>query len=160
MIKLADAIQAAIPFDALQVSLANATRHTDSRTVEFTVILQSRNLDFLPTNDGRDSVPLVAVAASLNGYRYVLASRLVHTTLETSTQDLTKLPIVASRFQIIVPYPKRTRTIRVVIEDQNGGRIGTAELDRKLLDAATDALTPEPQLVPAAPLHAAKHNQE
>ena len=57
MIKLADAIQAAIPFDALEVNLTNVIRHPDARTAEFTVVLHSRNLDFLPTENGKDSVP-------------------------------------------------------------------------------------------------------
>ena len=151
MIKLADAIQAAIPFNSLGVSLANPVRHPDARTAEFTVILNSRNLDFLPTEDGKERVSLIVAAASLNNDRYILASRVERTTLQTASQDLTRIPIVVSHFQIVVPCPKRTRTVRVVIEDQNGGRIGTAELDRKFIDAAPEAPTPEPQLVPKAP---------
>jgi VWFA-related protein len=158
MIKLSDAIEAAIPFEALEVNLANVIRHPDSRTAEFTVIVHSKNLDFLPTEDGKDSVPLVVAVASLNNGRYILASRILHTTLSTTTQDPARLPAVASHLQIVVPYPKRTRTIRVVIEDQNGGRIGTAELDRKLIDAAPEGPSPEPQLAPP-PDHAARQNQ-
>jgi len=158
MIKLSDAIEAAIPFEALEVNLANVIRHPDSRTAEFTVIVHSKNLDFLPTEDGKDSVSLVVAVASLNNGRYILASRILHTTLSTTTQDPARLPAVASHLQIVVPYPKRTRTIRVVIEDQNGGRIGTAELDRKLIDAAPEGPSPEPQLAPP-PDHAARQNQ-
>ena len=159
MIKLSDAIEAAIPFEALEVNLANVIRHPDSRTAEFTVIVHSKNLDFLPTENGKDSVPLIVAAASLNNDRYILASRIERATLETTTQDPARLPAVASHLQIVVPYPKKTRTIRVVIEDQNGGRIGTAELDRKLIDAAPEGPSPEPQLAPP-PDHAARQNQE
>ncbi|MGC2614968.1 MAG: VWA domain-containing protein [Terracidiphilus sp.] len=159
MIKLADAIHAAIPFNSLSLSLGNVVRHPDSRTAEFTVFLHSINLDFLPTEDGKDSVPLVIAAASLSNDRNVLASRVQHTTLTTASQDLTRLPIVASHFQLVVPFPKRTRTIRIAIEDQNGGRIGTAELDRTLIDAAPEAPTPAPQLMPTTPLPAAAQNQ-
>ncbi len=158
MIKLADAIQAAIPFDALEVNLTNVIRHPDARTAEFTVVLHSRNLDFLPTENGKDSVPLTVAAASLNNGRSILASRIVRTTLTTTTQDLARLPAVVSHFPVVVPYPKRTRTIRIVVEDQNGGRIGTAELDRKSIDAAPDAPTPEPQLAPAATGHPPAQN--
>ena len=158
MIKLADAIHAAIPFNSLSVSLANVVRHPDSRTAEFTVFLHSRNLDFLPTEDGKDSVPLTIAAASLSNDHYILASRVQHTTLTTANQDLTKLPIVASHFQITVPYPRKTQTILIAIEDKNGGRIGTAELDRKLIDAAPEAPSPEPQLVSPNPSHAAAEN--
>lgn len=148
MIKLSEAVQAAIPFNSLEVSLTNVVRHPDSRTAEFTVILNSRNLDFLPTENGKNSVSLIVAAASLNGDRYILASRVQHATLETTTQDSARLPTVATRFQIVVPCPKRTRAVRIVVEDQNSGRIGTAELDRKSIDAAPEAPTPEPRLVP------------
>ncbi len=160
MIKLADALQAVIPFDALEVNLAKVIRHTDSRTAEFTVVLHSKNLDFLPTENGKDGVPLVVAAASLNDNRFILASRVQRTTLETASQGLARLPIVATRFQIVVPYPKKTRTIRVVIEDQNDGRIGTAELDRKRIDAAPEGPSPEPQLMSPITSHAAVQNHE
>jgi VWFA-related protein len=148
MIKLANAVQAAIPFESLSVSVANVVRHPDSRTAEFTVTLESKNLDFLPAENGMDSALLIVAAASLNSDRYILASRVQHTALQTPSQNLANLPIVATHFQIVVPYPKRTRTIRVAVEDLNGGRIGTAELDRKSIDAAPEAPSPEPQLVP------------
>jgi VWFA-related protein len=150
MIKLADAVQSAILFDALSVNLTNVVRHPDSRTVEFTVLMNSRNLDFLATEDGQESDLLIVAAASLNRGRYILASRVERTMLKTASQNLTKHPVVASHFQIAVPYPKRTRTVRVVVEDQNGGRIGTAELDRSAIDAAPESPTPEPQLLPHA----------
>ena len=159
MIKLSDAIEATIPFGALEVNLTNVMRHPDSRTAEFMIILHSRNLDFLPTENGKGSVPLIVAAASLNNDRYILASRIERATLETTTQDPARLPTVATHFPIVVSYPKRTRTIRVVVEDQNGGRIGTAELDRKLIDAAPEGPSPEPQLAPP-PDHVAKQNQE
>jgi hypothetical protein len=114
------------------------------------VTLRSRNLDFLPTEDGKDSVPLIVAAASLNNNRDILASRVERTTLQTVNQDLTKLPIVASHFQIVVPYPRRTQTIRIAVEDENGGRIGAAELDRASIDSAPEAPSPEPELMPRA----------
>jgi len=160
MIKLADAVQAAIPFNSLSVDLANVVRHPDSNTAEFTVVLHSRNLDFLPTEDGKEDVPLIVAAASLNSARYILASRIARTTLQTPSQNLAELPIVATRFKIVVPYPKRTRTVRIAVEDQNGGRIGTAQLDRQLIDAAPEAPTPEPQLAPTAPVRAPAQNYQ
>ncbi len=148
MIKLSEAVQAAIPFNSLSVNLTSVVRHPDSRTAEFTVMLHSRNLDFLPTEDRKESVPLIVAAASLNNDRYILASRVARTTLQAPSQDLAILPTVATRLKLVVPYPKRTRTIRVVVEDQNGGRIGTAELDRKSIDAAPEAPAPAPKIVP------------
>lgn len=150
MIKLSEAVQAAIPFNSLSVSLTSVVRHPDSRSVEFIGVLNSRNLDLLPDEDGKYSVSLIIGAASLNNDRYILASRVQRGTLVTTTQDHARPPVVATRFKIVVPYPKRARTVRIVVEDQNNGRIGTAELDRKSIDAAPEAPTPEPQLAPKA----------
>jgi hypothetical protein len=44
--------------------------------------------------------------------------------------------------------PHRTDTVRVVIQADDGGQIGTAELDHKTLLMATESPTPEPHLVP------------
>lgn len=87
-----------------------------------------------------------------------LSAKVFASLLTTTTQDLARLPAVVSHFPVVVPYPKRTRTIRIVVGDQNGGRIGTAELDRKSIDAAPDAPTPEPQLAPAATGHPPAQN--
>jgi VWFA-related protein len=160
MIKLSDAVQAAIPFNSLSVSLTSIVRHPDSRTAEFTVNLNSRNLVFLPADDGKYTVSVIVAAASLNDNRNILASRIQHAMLVTSTQDPARLPTIASRIQLTVPYPRKARTIRVVVEDQNGGRIGTAEVDRKSIDAAPEAPSPEPKLVPTSPVHAAAQSHE
>ncbi|HTG30536.1 MAG TPA: hypothetical protein VK818_20145, partial [Methylomirabilota bacterium] len=53
---------------------------------------------------------------------------------------------VASRFQLTVRIPRQTRRVRVVMEDQDGGRIGAADLDQKTIAAAPATETPLPQL--------------
>jgi len=60
---------------------------------------------------------------------------------------------VVSSFQLTIPIPRKTRSVRVVIENEDGGRIGTADLDRKAIDAAPATPTDEPQLT-TRPEHA------
>jgi hypothetical protein len=141
---LADAAQSSIPFNALDVSLSDVVRHPDSGTAEFTVQLKSKNVTFLPTDDGRNTANLILAAASLNKDRRFLASR-IHT-LTLLTQDMRPLPDVVSSFQLTIPVPRKTRRVRVVIQNEDAGRIGTADLDRKAIDAAPAMPTPEPQL--------------
>jgi hypothetical protein len=43
--------------------------------------------------------------------------------------------------------PRKTRSVRVVVETEGGGRIGGADLDRKTVDAAPEAPTPNAQLL-------------
>jgi len=144
MIKLAEAAQSTIPFNALDVSLSNIVRHPDSQTAEFSVQLKSKNVTFLPTDDGKTIANLILAAASLSKDRRFLASR-VHT-LTLLTQDMRPLPDVVSSFQLTIPVPRKTRRVRVVIENEDGGCIGTADLDRKTIEVAPAAPTPQPQL--------------
>jgi hypothetical protein len=55
MIKLAEAVESTIPFTALEVSLSGVVRHPDSKTAEFNVQLQSKNLSFRPSDDGNSA---------------------------------------------------------------------------------------------------------
>jgi VWFA-related protein len=144
MTKLAEAAQSTVPFNALDVSLSNIVRHPDSQSAEFTVQLKSKNVTFLPTDDGKTIANLILGAASLSKDRRFLASR-VHT-LTLLTEDMRPLPDVVSTFQLTIPVPRKTQSVRLVIENEDGGRIGTADLDRKTIDAAPATPTPEPQL--------------
>jgi hypothetical protein len=144
MINLAEAARSTIPFTAFDVNISDVLRHPDSRTAEFTVQLKSKNVTFLPTDDGKNSANLILAAASLNTDQRILASR-IHT-LTLLTQDMRPLPDVVSSFQLTIPVPRKTRRVRVVIEDEDGGCIGTADLDRKTIEVAPATPTPEPQL--------------
>jgi VWFA-related protein len=151
MMKLAEAAQSTIPFTALDVRLANAIRHPDTRTAEFTVALRSTNLSFLPTEGGKYAANLSLAAVSLDQNQHIRASKIESVTVLSSTLDPTRLPEIASTFRVRVRVPRNTRTVRVVMENQENGRIGAAELSRKTLDAAPAAPTPEP---PIADRHA------
>ncbi len=154
MMKLAEAVQSTIPFNALDVSLSGVVRHPDSQTAEFTVQLKSKNLTFLPTKDGKDAANLIVVAASLNEDRTILASRTQGATLLSATEDPSRLPKVVSRFQLTIRVPRKAKGVRVVIEDQDSGRIGAADLDRNTIDAAPATETRVPQLIRRPPDHA------
>jgi VWFA-related protein len=146
MMKLAEAVQSTIPFNALDVSLSGVVRHPDNQTAEFTVQLKSKNLNFLPKDDGKDAANLIVAAASLDEDRTILASKTERATLLSATEDSSRLPEVVSRFQLTIRVPRKTKSVRVVIEDQDGGRIGAADLDRRTIDAALTTETPVPQL--------------
>ena len=73
MMNLAEAMQSTIPFNALDIGLSDAVRYPDSESVEFTVQLNSKNLTFEPTEDGKSAATLLLAAASLDKYGSVLA---------------------------------------------------------------------------------------
>ena len=97
-------------------------------------------------------------AASLNNGRSILASRIVRTTLTTTTQDLARLPAVVGHFPVVVPIPREPEPFESLWKTRTAVAVGTAELDRKSIDAAPDAPTPEPQLAPAATGHPPAQN--
>lgn len=146
IMKLAMAVRATTPFDALDVSLSGVERHPDSQTVEFTVQLKSKNLSFQPSENRESVARLATAAASLDQYGNILTSKTETVTLLANELHPTHLPEVASQFPIMLRVPRNTRRVRVILESEDGGRIGSAELNRKTLDAAPATRTPNPEL--------------
>jgi hypothetical protein len=44
--------------------------------------------------------------------------------------------------------PRNTRSVRLVVSSLVGGRIGSVDVDRRMIDTAPDLPTPEPKLLP------------
>jgi hypothetical protein len=129
------------PIKALDVSLSDVVQHPDSRTADFTVHVKSKNLTFLPTDDGKDAAKLTLTAISLDRYRTILVSRADTMTLQSSTGDPILLPDGAWLIRVTIQVPSETKSVRVVMEGQDGP-IGTADLDRETIDAAPETVTP------------------
>ena len=110
MDKLAEAVRSTVPFNALDVSLSGVARHPDTQTGEFTVQLKSKNVTFLPADDGKSAAKLIVVAASHNDDGRIVASKVETATL--LAHDSARLPEVASRFQLVIRVPRRTRRVR------------------------------------------------
>ncbi len=151
MVKIAEAARSTIPFDSLSLSLEGLVRHPDSGTASFTVVLKPLNLDWRAVDNGRSSVELMLAAASLSGRRDILASKLEGLTASADNQDAARLARTVTRLPVTIRVPRKTQSVRVVIQTSETGRIGTVELDCKTLDAAPEAPTPEPKLIPHPP---------
>lgn len=109
--------------------------------------LESKNLIFRPTDDGKDAVKLILAAASLDQYGNILAGKTETMTLLSSAQDLTQPSGGAWHVRVMIQVPGEIKTVRVAMENQDGGPIGTAEIDRKAIDTAPANGMPEGQLV-------------
>jgi hypothetical protein len=154
MIDLAEAVQSTIPFHALDVSLSDVVRYADTQTAEFTVQLNSKNLTFEPTEDGKSAATLILAAASLDNDRNVLASRTETVTVQSNTPDPRPLAPVTSSMKLVIRVPLKTQSVRVVVEDQEGERMGAGELDSKTIAAAPAREMTVPQLIERPPAHA------
>ncbi len=146
--EMSEAARSTIPLESLDVSIEYILRHPDSGTVEFAVAVSPRNLDWQRADDGKSTTDLMLAAASLDGRRDFLASRLETMTIGANNQDATQLAKTGARFKVTVRFPRRTRSVRVVVRNAGSGRIGAVELDRKAIDAAPEGPTPEPKLIP------------
>ncbi|HYK40379.1 MAG TPA: hypothetical protein VEU98_10140, partial [Candidatus Eremiobacteraceae bacterium] len=146
MIKLAESLQSTIPFDALSAHISGVVGHPDTETVELTVQLKSKNLNFESAGDGKGIAQLVVVAASLNKYGSILALKTQTVTLVAHSLNPTELPEIASRFPIELRVPRKTHKVRVIVQAEAGGRLGSTEIDRKSIDIAPATDTPRPEL--------------
>jgi hypothetical protein len=147
MVDLSEAARSNIPFDTLGVTITDLVRHPDTHTAQFTVLLASRNVDWQPTGDGKSTADLMLAAASLSGSRHFLASRVQGFTALANNQDYARLAKAVTRIPVTIRIPRKTQTVRVVIQ-LSDGRTGTVELNRKSIDDAPQAPTPDPKLMP------------
>jgi VWFA-related protein len=147
VVNLSEAARSSIPFESLKVTIEHLVRHPDTGTAEFTILLGPRNVDWQPTDGGKSNVDLLLAAVSLNRNRDLLASRLEQVAAVATNQDAAKLAKTEVRWLTRIRIPPKTQSVRVVIETASNGRTGTIELDRKTIDAAPVAPTPEPKLI-------------
>jgi VWFA-related protein len=143
MLRLAEATESTIPFDALNLSLSDVVRRPDSCGTEFNVSLKSKNIAFEPAANGTSTAHLIVAAASLDRFGNILASRTQQVTLVSHSSNPANLPEIASKFPLTVAVPRKTEKVRVTIQlDDDGGRIGSAELDRQSIEAAPESAAP------------------
>jgi VWFA-related protein len=145
--EISEAAQSTFPFDGLTLTIAHATRHPDSRTAEFTVLLKSTNIRWQPTDDGASATDLTLAAVSLTQRRDILASKLQSVTVRSNTQDAKRLAVSSSLLTVTIRVPNQTRSVRIIVRAAEDGQIGAVEMDDKTLNAAPEAPTPEPGLL-------------
>lgn len=151
MINLAEAAQSGIPLTALDVKISSIIQHPDSRTAELTLQFKGKNLSWTSSDEGLRTSSLIMAGASLDGRKEILASKIEKVTLSSKIQDPTRLAEGVSFFPLTVRVPRKTKTVRVVLETEDGGRIGASEVDRQVIDGSPVKPTVEPQPQPTAP---------
>jgi VWFA-related protein len=152
MQSVVEAARSTIPFGALHVTISDLVRHPDTQTAQFTARIPPRDLNWTPGDPGRSSTNVVIAAASLTDDRAVLTSRVQQTSVTVNTQALTQLkPGEDVSVPLTLRIPKKAKSVRVVMESETGGRIGTAEVSRKAIDASPAEPTPQPKLVNQPP---------
>jgi VWFA-related protein len=152
---IVDAANSTLPFTALHVSIKSLVRHPDTGTVDMVIQLQDRNLNWLAGSNGRSQAEVLLGAFSLTNGGRIVASRLIPFILSMALQSGSARDAVVSRMPIAVHFPRQTRKVRVVVESEDGGRLGTVDLPREAIEAAPAEPTPPPQLLQRRPIRVA-----
>ncbi len=148
MVDIVEAAESTIPFTGVGVKIERIVRHPDARTASLTVRVSGKNLDWVTGADGHSTARLLVGAASLGYNQAILASRLEKVAIRTQTQDPAKRETTGTELALTLRVPRNTMNVRVVVETDPAGQMGSAAADRKTIDAAPEAPTPQPQLVP------------
>lgn len=160
MQSLVEAARSTIPFNALHVSLAGLVRHPDTQSAQFMVQVPSKELSWIAGDQGLSSTNLVIAAVSLTNDRRLLTSRVQQDSISANTQALAHVqPGTLVQVSLTLRIPKKTKSVRVVMESETGGRVGTAEVGRKAIDDARGEPTPQPKLT-LQPGRSAAHPQQ
>jgi VWFA-related protein len=146
-LNLAEAARSTVPFSALDLKVSGIVRHPENHTADITLLLQSKGIDWQAIDNGRSSAEITLAGASVTGNREVVAFKVQRLFLSVRTQDPSHLAKLVTHLQITVRVPPKTRSIKLLTETANGGRIGAADLDRKAIEAAPVMPGPEPQLL-------------
>ena len=136
-----------IAFDALNVTARVTSRHPDTTSGTFKLTLSPKNLTWHPTDQGKSIASMLFKASSLSGSREILASKTEAITFTAPTQDPAILAQTSNIIPITLRVPKKTKSVRFVVCDPVTSRIGTAELNRTLVDQAPTTPTPIPRLI-------------
>ncbi len=148
MINIAEGVRSTLPFTALSVHIVSLVRHPDTRTADLTVQFRSENLQWSPSDNGKSFTRLMVGAASLDKDRNVLSWKLDRLQLNSTVADPAKQPDQLVPMTFPIRLPRKAQAVRVVAETEQGGRVGSADLNRQQIAASPEAPTPQPQLAP------------
>jgi hypothetical protein len=147
---LARAMQSTAPVNALDVSVSGVMLHAGTQTMDLVVQIGSKNLSFLSAADGKEAANLKVEAASLDQNGNILARKTETIKFAAPAKDPLLLPDGTWHIRVTIPLPSTAETVRVAVEDQNGGQIGTANVDRETIDTAPATGTPTPRVTQAS----------
>lgn len=148
---LVAAVRSTVPLHNVQLTVTDLTRHPDSNAVSFTVNLKARDLNWTQQPDGSSTASLLLAAASMNGYAAydrITASRIQRIDLTSSIPDPRNGPDIAASYSFTIRYPRHSRHIRIVVEEEDSRRLGTVDLEQARIAGAPASPTESPGLEP------------
>jgi hypothetical protein len=118
------------------VTIESLVLNTSSRTADFTLMLQSKDLDWKVAGNGKSKADLILIAATLDKRGDVLVWSRESRTVTADTEDAVKLAVANTRLSAKVKIPAKTNEVRFLIRSAGEREIGAFDVDRKTIYAA------------------------
>ncbi len=134
ILNLSQAVQSSIPYTGLPMKVDSIVRHPELRTANVALILQSKNIHWESTEDGKSMANIIFLAVSFSSTHQVLTSKLHGIAFSVSTQDQAALAHLSLRTTITLRLPGNVRSIRIAAQPEDGGGIGAVDLNRQAID--------------------------
>jgi hypothetical protein len=116
-----------------------------SQIADFTLMLQSKDLDWKVAGNGKSKADLILITASLDKRGDVLVYERESRSITADTEDAVKLAVANTPLSVKVKIPTKTNKVRFLIQSADEREIGAFEVDRKTIyAAATPELPPLP----------------
>jgi hypothetical protein len=112
--------------------------NTHSQTADFTLMLQSKDLDWKAAGNGKSKADLILVTTSLDKKGDILFWSRESLTITADTEDAVKLATANRRVSAKVNIPVKTNKVRFLVQAANDREIGAFEVDRKTIYAALE----------------------
>jgi hypothetical protein len=141
---LSDAVRSSVPLTSLGVKVVGIVQHPDTGMAVVTVQVNSKNLEWHKRDDGASTAGFYLAVVSLNSNKSVLASKWGKLTGVMHTQDAASLANADCEFDLPVRVPAKTRSVRILVETEDSGRMGAVDVSRDALQAAPSKPTPPP----------------
>ena len=148
ILNVSQAVQSSIPYTGLAMKVDSIVRHPDSRTADVNLIVQSKNIHWASTGDGKSTANLILVAVSYSSTRQVLASKLEGIAFSATTQNQAALADLSLKASITLRLPNNTRSIRIAAQAEDGDSVGASDLNRQAIDALSKASASAPKHSP------------
>jgi hypothetical protein len=118
------------------LTIGSIALNTYSRTADFTLMLQSKDLDWKTAGDARSKADLILITASLDKRGDVLVWSREPVTVTADTADALRLAGLNTRLSAKVKIPAKTNEVRFLIQSADEREISAFEVDRKTIYAA------------------------
>jgi VWFA-related protein len=146
ILNVSQAVQSSIPYTGLTMKVDSIVRHPESRTADVNLIVQSKNIHWESTEDGKSTANLILLAVSFSSTHQILTSKLQGIAFSATTQDQTALAGLSLKTSITLRLPYNSRAIRIAAQTEDGGGIGATDLNRQAIDSLSTTATPTPKI--------------